>query len=121
MNDELKESIIGADVEITGTIKSSGSIRLDGKLDGELQCSGNATIGRQATVVGNITAHSVIIEGKLNGNILAADKIEMKAAAEVNGDIKSRRLAVEDGVTFVGRSEVRPNSKPLTNSADETL
>ena len=110
MANETQESVIGADVEIIGTIKSSGSVRLDGKLEGELLCGGNAILGKSAQVKGNVTATSVSIEGKINGNILAKDKIEMKATAVVNGDIKARRLSVEDGVTFVGRSEVNPNT-----------
>ena len=113
MSNENHESVIGSDVEIIGTIKSSGSVRLDGKLEGELQCGGNAILGKSAQVKGNVTATSVSIEGKINGNILAKDKIEMKATATVNGDIKARRLSVEDGVTFVGRSEVNPNSQPV--------
>ena len=112
MSNENHESVIGADVEIVGTVKSNGSIRLDGKLEGELQCGGNAVLGKNAQVKGNVTATSVSIEGKINGNILAKDKIEMKASATVNGDIKARLLSVEDGVTFVGRSEVNPNSQP---------
>ena len=112
MANETHESVIGSDVEIVGTIKSSGTVRLDGKLDGELICGGNAILGKSAQVKGNVTATSVSIEGKINGNLLAKDKIEMKATATVNGDIKARRLSVEDGVTFVGRSEVNPNSQP---------
>ena len=113
MSNGTQESVIGADVEIIGTIKSNGSVRLDGKLDGELLCGGNAILGKSAQVKGNVTATSVSIEGKINGNILAKDKIEMKATATVNGDIKARRLSVEDGVTFVGRSEVNPNAQPV--------
>ena len=113
MSNENHESVIGSDVEIIGTIKSSGTVRLDGKLEGELQCGGNAIIGKSAQVKGNVTATSVSIEGKISGNLLAKDKIEMKATATVNGDIKARRLSVEDGVTFVGRSEVNPNSQPV--------
>ena len=112
MANETHESVIGSDVEIIGTLKSSGSIRLYGKLEGELLCGGNAVLGKNAQVKGNVTATSVSIEGKINGNILAKDKIEMKATATVNGDIKARRLSVEDGVTFVGRSEVNPNAQP---------
>ncbi len=113
MSNENQQSVIGADVEIIGTIKSNGSVRLDGKLEGELLCGGNAILGKDALVKGNITATSVSIEGKINGNILAKDKIEMKATATVNGDIKARRLSVEDGVTFVGRSEVNPNNTAM--------
>jgi cytoskeletal protein CcmA (bactofilin family) len=116
MSNEHQESVIGADVEIVGTVKSNGSLRLDGKLEGELLCGGNAILGKNAQVKGNVTATSVTIEGKINGNVLAKDKIEMKATATVNGDIKARRLAVEDGVTFVGRSEVNPNSQPAPAS-----
>ncbi len=110
MSNENQESVIGADVEIIGTIKSNGSVRLDGKLEGELICGGNATLGKEAQVKGNITATSVSYYRSVTGNILAKDKIAMKSTAVLNGDIKARRLTVEDGVTFVGRSEVNPNS-----------
>jgi hypothetical protein len=71
MANETHESVIGSDVEIIGTIKSSGTVRLDGKLEGELLCGGNAILGKSAQVKGNVTATSVSIEGKINGNILA--------------------------------------------------
>ena len=110
-NEQLVESVIGADVEIVGTVKSKGSVHLDGKLEGELVCGGNAVLARNAQLKGNVTATSVSIEGRIEGNILASDKIEMKSTATVNGDIKARRLSVEDGVTFVGRSEVNPKAQ----------
>jgi hypothetical protein len=50
----------------------------------------------------------------INGNIIARDRIEMKSSARVMGDIKSKRLSVEDGVTFVGKSEVNPSGSPLS-------
>lgn len=102
------KTIIGDDIEITGTIKSSGQIQFDGKLEGDLTCSGNATIGKSAVIKGNITVDSVSIAGSINGNILAKDRIEMKSTASVHGDIRAKRLTVEDGVTFIGRSEVNP-------------
>jgi len=103
------QSVISEEVEITGTVKSAGSIRIDGKLDGDLNCSGDATIGESATLKGNVHVNSVVIAGTLNGNVSAKDRIEMKSTARVNGDIKAKRLAVEDGVTFVGKSEVNPS------------
>ena len=51
---------------------------------------------------------------RFNGNITAKDRIEMKSSARVTGDIKSKRLAVEDGVTFIGRSEVNPSASPIS-------
>jgi cytoskeletal protein CcmA (bactofilin family) len=111
----VPQSVIAEDVEITGMIKSAGSVRLDGKLDGELNCTGDAVIGKSAVIKGNLVANAVTIEGTINGNVIASDRIEMKSSARVTGDIKSKRLSVEDGVTFVGRSEVNPTGVPVAS------
>ena len=58
---------------------------------------------------GNLNINSAVIEGTINGNVTAKDRIEMKSSARMTGDIKSKRLSVEDGVTFIGRSEVNPS------------
>jgi cytoskeletal protein CcmA (bactofilin family) len=116
-NNNSVQSVIASEVEITGTIHSSGSVRIDGKLDGELHCTGDAVIGKTAVIKGNIAVNGVVVEGTVNGNIVAKDRIEMKSTARVTGDIKSKRLSVEDGVTFVGRSEVNPSSSPIAAQA----
>ncbi len=102
-------TIIGEDVELTGTIKCNDSIQINGKLNGDLNCTGDAIIGEKATVHGNLTVNGVSVLGQVSGNIVAKDKIELKASARVNGDIKAKRLTVVDGVTFVGKSEVNPS------------
>lgn len=102
------QSVIAADVEITGNVRCTGSLRIDGKLDGELNCTADALIGKNSTIKGNIVVNSVTVEGNVQGNITAKDRIEMKSTAKVSGDISAKRLAVEDGVTFIGRSEVNP-------------
>jgi cytoskeletal protein CcmA (bactofilin family) len=108
MPGENSQTIISADVQITGTIKCGGSIRIDGKLDGDLISAADVAIGRSAVIKGGVQATSVTIEGAVQGNITAKDKIDMKSTAKVQGDISAKRLAVEDGVTFIGRSEVNP-------------
>src|SRR6056297_576605 len=110
---ETPKSVISKEMKITGTIESSGSLQIDGKLDGEMHCSGDANIGKEANIKGNIDAASVIVGGTVNGNISAKDKIEMKSSAKVTGDIKAKRLAIEDGVTFVGKSEVNPSGEQV--------
>src|SRR5271154_2960425 len=113
-NNATTQSAISNEVEIIGTIKSSGSIRIDGKLEGELHCTGDAVIGKTGQIKGNIVVSSAIIEGAVQGNVTAKDRIEMKSSARVTGDIRAKRLSVEDGVTFVGRSEVNPSGSPLS-------
>jgi len=106
---EGAKTIIADDIEIVGSIKCASNIQLAGKLNGDLVCTGTALISESASIKGNITAESATIQGQISGNVTARDKIELKATARVNGDIKSKRLTVEDGVTFVGKSEVNPS------------
>ncbi len=107
--DKTAKTIIGEDVEITGNVKSASHIQFDGKLNGDLNCAGIATVGKTAVVKGNVVADAVTIAGTVSGNVSAKDRIEMKSTAKVHGDIRAKRLTVEDGVTFVGKSEVNPS------------
>jgi cytoskeletal protein CcmA (bactofilin family) len=103
------KNVLNSDVEIKGNIKFSGELAFDGKLDGEIHTDGNLTLGDSAVVNGNIGAQSVVVRGKVNGNITAREKIEIKAKAELFGDIRGTKLIIEEGVTFVGKTEVNPN------------
>lgn len=98
-----------SDVEIKGNLKFSGELTFDGKLEGEIHTDGTLHLGDSAIVNGNIRAQTVIVRGKVNGNIAAKEKIEIKSKAELFGDIKSAKLVIEEGVTYVGKTEVNPN------------
>lgn len=103
------KNVLSADVEIKGNLKFSGELAFDGKLEGEVHTDGVLTLGDSAVITGNINAQSVIVRGKVNGNIVAKEKIEIKAKTELFGDIRATKLVVEEGVTFVGKTEVNPN------------
>lgn len=103
------KNILTSDVEIKGNIKFTGELTFEGKLDGEVQTDGTLLLGDSAVVNGNINAESVVVRGKVNGNINAKEKIEIKTKAELFGDIRASKLTVEEGVTFVGKTEVNPN------------
>ncbi|MGH7992904.1 MAG: bactofilin family protein [Limisphaerales bacterium] len=103
------KNVLNSDVEIKGNIKFSGELSLDGKLEGEIHTDGTLQLGDGAIVNGNINAQSVIVRGKVHGNINAREKIEIKSKAELFGDIRASKLVIEEGVTYVGKTEVNPN------------
>lgn len=103
------KNVLNSEVEIKGNLKFVGELTFDGKLEGEIQSEGVLNLGDSAVITGNINAQSVIVRGKVNGNIVAKDKIEIKAKTELFGDIRATKLVVEEGVTFVGKTEVNPN------------
>jgi len=113
MNDmstsNTSKNVLTSDVEIKGNIKFSGELAFDGKLEGEIHTDGLLTLGDSAVINGHITAQSVVVRGKVTGNINAKEKIEIKAKAELFGDIRATKLVIEEGVTYVGKTEVNPN------------
>jgi len=103
------KNTLSSDVEIKGHMKFAGELTFEGKLDGEINSDGTLILGDTAVITGNINATSVIVRGKVNGNVVAKDKLEIKSKAELFGDIRAAKLAIEEGVTFVGKTEVNPN------------
>ena len=107
--DANSKNILNSDVEIKGTLRFTGELTFDGKLEGDIASEGSLNVGENAVVKGNIDVNSVVLRGKINGNVAAKEKIEIKAKTELFGDIKSAKLIIEEGVTFVGKTEVNPN------------
>jgi cytoskeletal protein CcmA (bactofilin family) len=103
------KNILNSDIELKGTLKFAGELTFDGKLDGDISSEGVLNLGDNAVVKGNLNVNSVVLRGKINGNVTAKERIEIKAKTELFGDIRSARLVIEEGVTFVGKSEVNPN------------
>ena len=103
------KNVLNSDVEIKGTLKFSGELTFDGKVDGDINSEGALTLGDNANVKGTIDVGSVVVRGKITGNVIAKDKIELKAKTELFGDVRAAKLVIEEGVTFVGKTEVNPN------------
>jgi len=103
------KNVLNSDVDIKGTLKFSGELTFDGKLDGDINSEGTLNLGDNAVIKGNINVNAVIVRGKVTGNVIAREKIDIKAKTELFGDIKAPRLAIEEGVTFVGKTDVNPN------------
>lgn len=105
----IPKNVLNSDVEIKGSLKFSGDLTFDGKLEGEIHSDGTLNLGESANINGNIDAQTVVVRGKINGNIKAKEKIDIKARTELFGDIRAPKLAIEEGVTFVGKTDVNPN------------
>jgi len=101
-------AFIGHGVEFTGVIKYQGSVRVDGKLDGEVHADGTLYLGEQAIITAKITAQSVISKGQITGDIKAKDKVQLLAPSKFEGSVKTPSLLMEEGVIFNGTCEMDP-------------
>ena len=103
------KNTLNSEVEIKGNLKFAGQLTFEGKLEGEIQSDGTLHLGDSAVINGNINMNSVVVRGKINGNVTAKDKVDIKAKTELFGDVTAAKLTIEEGVTFVGKTDVNPN------------
>ena len=122
MADEGKmNSIIGKGCKVNGTIDvQDGTLRIDGDFEGNVNCPGGTlVIGKGGTVKADIKVSSAVVGGTVNGNIDAREKIELQAGSRLEGDIKTRRLVIDEGVFFEGSCKMSPDGKPMTSKPVE--
>lgn len=113
---------IGKSVCIKGELSGSEDIYIDGQVEGSVQLGGGSlTIGASGRVHANIVARNVTVGGTLDGNIQASERTEIRKTAVVNGDIQTRRIAIEDGAYFKGRMEILSESKVQPGSASTAV
>jgi cytoskeletal protein CcmA (bactofilin family) len=98
-------TVLTADCEFKGALAFSGELQLHGRLEGTIESEGGSlTVGEEAMIKAEIRVNDVQIHGKVQGNVYATGRIELRGKAEVYGDLHTNRLAMDDGVVFVGRS-----------------
>lgn len=104
------ESTIGKSVIVRGDIYSKEDLHLDGKAQGSIDMPGNRlTVGANGKVEATIKAREVVVAGAVLGNVEAGDRITIRKDAQLEGDLKSASISIEDGAYFKGSIDiVRP-------------
>lgn len=104
-------TIIGPGVTFTGDISSTGDIRIDGTIKGNVSCSSRVLVGPEGFVHGNVDCAQADVMGKIKGNITAKELLYMHAKAFVEGDIYGAKLQVEPPAIFNGRCYMKENAE----------
>jgi len=87
---------------VSGQLTFQGPVKIDGSVDGEIQCHGILTIGDGAEVRARISGQVVVVRGRVEGNVVAKERVELIAPARLIGNIKTPRLVITEGVVFDG-------------------
>jgi cytoskeletal protein CcmA (bactofilin family) len=105
-NSEKFDTIIGRTTTIQGTLVLLDSVRIDGRVVGNVEsapdCKIAVAIGPTGEVTGDIKAHRVMVAGKVFGHIHAADRVEFQKDSLVQGDVSYGSIAVEHGAKLSG-------------------
>ena len=110
-------SLIGSGTVFEGKIVTDGSVRIDGRLVGDITSKANVTVGATGSVEGTIHGANISLAGKVKGTVAASEKLVLEAKSQMRGDVRAQRLVVDEGAMFDGNcamsgSPERPGPKP---------
>jgi len=117
-------SLIGSGTSLKGDITSSGDLRIDGTLVGNIICSSKVIIGANGVVEGDISGQMADIMGKVSGTIKVKELLQLKSNCQVNGNLHAAKLQIEPAANFNGQCHmiqetVSSSGKSGTSSSKE--
>ena len=96
-------SYLGPSTSLAGKLRCSESLRIDGRLEGEIHCDHLVAVGETGRVHGNIEGDTVVIGGEVEGDITARRKITLEKTARVTGDLCTPGIVIQEGAQLEGR------------------
>ncbi len=107
-----EKTVIGRQISVEGVIRGKENLVIEGSMKGNIELEKHhVTVGSKGQVEAEIHADSVTISGRLIGNIHAHGKVEITKEADFSGEIKAKRISVEDGAYLKAVIELERDSK----------
>ncbi|MEI4487269.1 polymer-forming cytoskeletal protein [Frigidibacter sp. MR17.14] len=110
-------SLLSSDLTISGNIKTSGDIQIEGTVEGDIRAH-LLTVGESATIRGEIVADDIVVNGRVVGRVRGL-KVRLTSTARVEGDIIHKTIAIESGAHFEG--SVQRQEDPLSQGSTPKL
>lgn len=107
-------SIVGPGMKVVGDCSSDGTIRIEGQVEGSVKAAKSVVIGKEGVVLGDVVTQDAIVAGRVNGSVSAESRVELQTTCRVQGDIRSRRIKLDEGgqvdgqLHMGGRSAEKP-------------
>lgn len=90
-------SILGSGMKVVGDCFSDEAIRVEGRIEGSVKAGKSVIVGQSGCVIGDVTTKDAIVGGTVQGTIEAASRVELLGTCQVEGDIRSRRIKLDEG------------------------
>ena len=112
-------TIIGPGTSVSGNIESSGFIRLDGNVLGDVKARGRVVVGERARMKSNISGTSVTVGGVVFGNVIASERLVVLNTGLIMGDVITRCIQADEGCLIHGRVLVCPEEDAWNRAISE--
>lgn len=105
-NVSATDTLIGEGTIIEGKLVTTASLRIDGSVVGDIECSGDVTIGEKGSARSIIAARNVFNAGAITGSVFAKGKLTITSRGRVEGDVHVGTLHVSEGGIFRGECQM---------------
>lgn len=112
-------TLIGSGTTINGDVVSSGDVRIDGTLVGNISGTAKVVLGSTGVVMGDINCNQADIQGKVNGKLMVKDMLYLRGEASIEGDIHAGKLQIDPQVTFNGHCHMGHDAFVVEMAPDE--
>lgn len=102
-----KLSVLGPTLVFKGELSADEDLMLRGRVEGSINHTATLRIGKEGTVVGNITAKFITVEGRVEGDLHGNGAVTVKESANIDGNIFSPTVSLLEGANFNGSIEMR--------------
>jgi cytoskeletal protein CcmA (bactofilin family) len=113
------DTLIGEGTVFEGRIKSEASIRIEGQITGDVDCTGDVTVGEHGVAKSNIIARDVTLAGVVNGNVQCKGKLTIRATGKLYGNTTAQALVIDEGGLFQGMSKMDSSGPPSAELQDK--
>lgn len=96
--------------KIKGELNADTDIRIDGTVDGNINSKGKVVLGKTGIITGELNCVNAEIEGKVNAQIKVTELLSLKASAKVEGDVITKKIAIEPGAVLSGSIDMNQSS-----------
>ena len=111
-----EHNTIAYGTKITGDVIAETDFRLDGTIEGTVECKGKVIIGVKGVLVGTLTCANADVLGSIKGTIHIEDTLSLKSTAKVEGDIDTAVLSIEPQATFTGSCDMSKTTNKVSQN-----
>ncbi|HEU4686216.1 MAG TPA: polymer-forming cytoskeletal protein [Nitrospira sp.] len=105
-------TLLAKGVQLKGEIRVEGTVRIDGRLDGDIHTKGQVIVGEEGLVQGTITAGTVISSGRIKAKVSAIERVQLLKTAVLIGEVHAPVLMMEEGAKMQGVTDMGVTSWP---------
>ena len=99
-------TLLAKGVHLKGEIRVEGTVRIDGRLEGEIHTKGQVIVGEDGLVQGTVEAGTVVSSGRIKATVRAVERVQLLKTAIVIGDIHTPVLMMEEGAKLQGTTDM---------------